>query len=106
MDSAHASGGHDTPSVVLLSSRPGEGTVSAKDWTIRPGSGSAHSPAATGSESAVWPTRYLPLGLRRSRVTSRMYGHQALLACARCPAATVTLSLEGGHVHSAGHPRS
>jgi hypothetical protein len=67
MDSAHASGGHDTPSVVLLSSRPGEGTVSAKGWTIRPGSGSAHPPAATGSESAVWPARYLPLGLRRSR---------------------------------------
>ena len=62
MDSAHASGGHDTPSVVLLSSRPGEGTVSAKGWTVRPGSRSAHPPAATGPESALWPTRYLPLG--------------------------------------------
>ena len=48
--------------MVLLSSRPGKGTVSAKGWTIRPVSGSAHSPAATGSESAVWPARYLPLG--------------------------------------------
>jgi hypothetical protein len=38
MDSAHAAGGHDTPSVVLLSSRPGEGTVSAEGWTIRPSS--------------------------------------------------------------------
>ena len=35
----------------------GKGTVSAEGWTIRPGSESAHSPAATGPESAVWPTR-------------------------------------------------
>ncbi len=84
MDSAHASGGHDTPSVVLLSSRPGEGTVSAKGWTVRPGSRSAHSPAATGSESAVWPARYLPSGSRIKRhfaCTFTRHLHLCSLSC-------------------------
>jgi hypothetical protein len=53
-------GGHDTPSVVLLSSRPAR-ALSLPRAGHRPVSGSAHSPAATGSESAVWPARYLPL---------------------------------------------
>ena len=67
-----------------------EGTVSAKGWTFRPGSGSAHSPAATGSESAVWPTRYLPLGSRVKLVTSRV----------RSPGTFHLCSLSCGHSHA------
>jgi hypothetical protein len=52
--------GHDIPSAIHPPNRPAE--ARSGNRTQRPGTTSAHPPAATGSESAGQPTRYHSLG--------------------------------------------
>jgi hypothetical protein len=109
--SRHRRARHPFSGTALLTAS--KGTVSAQGWTIRPGSASAHPPAATRPESAVQPTRASPIrlygqgsaeGTRPEGAPLRLEGPARTMRGALVPARSLHILRAHAHLARARRP--